>query len=137
MRTGLMSMVTVAAVTLGGAALAAEEGLAEMVKESCETELQSYCAEVTPGQGRLLSCLFAHNEKLSGQCEYAVYEASVRLERAVAALTYVAKECDDDVDKFCAKVQAGEGRIVECLKGKSEELTPTCKTALTDVGLME
>lgn len=137
MRSVLTTLVTAAAFTLGGSALAAEEGLAEMVQEGCKTELETYCTDVTPGEGRVLSCLYARNDKLSGRCEHALYEAAVRLERAVAALTYVAKECDDDADKFCAKVEAGEGRIIDCLVGKSAELAPTCKTALTDVGLME
>lgn len=136
MHTVFGCLLTAATLTLGGSAWGAEEGLDETVQKSCQTELGSYCEEVASSEGRLLGCLFAHNEKLSGPCEYALYEAAVRLERAVAAFTYVAKACDDDMDKFCAQVQAGEGRLIECLKGKAAEMTPTCKTALTTVGLM-
>jgi Cysteine rich repeat len=43
--------------------------LATQVRESCSSELSQYCAEVAPGEGRLLACLYAHGDKLSGQCE--------------------------------------------------------------------
>jgi hypothetical protein len=47
-----------------------------------------------------------------------VRDAAVRLERAVAALSYGATECKADIDKHCTAVQAGEGRILECLSAK-------------------
>ena len=41
-----------------------------------EAELETYCKDVTPGDGRILACLYAHGDKLSGQCEYALYDAA-------------------------------------------------------------
>ena len=67
---------------------AARQGeLGEQVLDGCNTELARFCAEVTPGEGRLLACLYAHGDKLSGQCDYALYNAAVRLERAIDAIT--------------------------------------------------
>ena len=43
--------------------------LSAQVLEGCSSELTQHCAEVTPGEGRLLACLYAHGDKLSGQCE--------------------------------------------------------------------
>lgn len=71
--------------------------------------------------------------QLSGQCEYALYDAAVQLERAVAALTYVAKECPDDIMKNCATVQAGEGRILTCLVEHQQEVSARCKQAVKAV----
>jgi hypothetical protein len=45
--------------------------------------------------------LYAHGDKISGQCEYALYDAAVQLERFVAALTYVTNECEDDLEQYC------------------------------------
>ena len=115
----------------GGAA----QSLAEEVLEGCEAELRDHCSEVTPGQGRLLACLYAHGDKLSGRCEFALYDAAVRLERAVSALTYVASECRADIEERCAGVQAGEGRILQCLEGAGDQLSAGCSQALSDVGL--
>ena len=38
--------------------------------------------------------------------------------------------CKADVEKFCANVQRGEGRIVQCLKENEAKLSTPCKDAL-------
>ena len=81
-----------------------------------------------------MACLYARGDKLSGQCEYALYDAAVQLERFVAALTYVANECDADIDKFCGKVEMGEGRILACLDKNSKKISKRCNQAMKDVG---
>lgn len=112
---------------------ASAQDLVEEVQKGCKKELDSFCKEVTPGEGRVLACLYAFGDKLSGQCEFALYDAAVQLERAVAALTYLANECDADIDEHCADVPVGEGRILECLKKNSKDLTKRCAQALKDV----
>ncbi len=113
----------------------AQQRLVESVVTGCKAELEKYCGQVTPGEGRILACLYAHNDKLSGRCEYALYDAAVQLERAAAALAYVANECGPDVRKHCTGVQAGEGRLLDCLKKKDAEVSNCCKQARKDVGL--
>ena len=90
---------------------------------------------MTPGQGRGLGCLYAHSDKLSGQCEYALYDAAVQLERAVAALSYVVNECKDDLQKLCSGVPAGQGRLLDCLQKNDSKVSGRCKQALNDTGL--
>jgi Cysteine rich repeat len=109
--------------------------LATQVLEACNSELTQYCAEVTPGEGRLLGCLYAYQDKLSGQCEHALYDAAARLERAIGAITYVADECRSELETHCAGVKVGEGRVAQCLKDHASELSPGCDQALTDVGV--
>lgn len=133
LKTIMTSLLVIAFVSAFATA-----ALANPVKtfvEGCEKELTAYCADVTPGEGRVLACLYAHQDKVSGQCEYAIYDAAVQLERAVAALTYVASACDDDLDKFCAGVPAGEGRLAECLNSNKKKISEDCKVAIKDVGL--
>ena len=113
----------------------AEQNLVETVKNGCKTEIEEYCAKVTPGEGRVLACLYSHGDKLSAKCEYALYDAAVQLERAVAALSYVANECDADLDKFCQSVAPGEGRLLECLEKNEKQVSARCIDALKDVGL--
>jgi hypothetical protein len=36
------------------------------------------------------------------------------------------KACHQDVKKFCGDVQPGEGRIIQCLKQHTQELSPAC-----------
>ena len=113
----------------------AQQDLVETVANGCKMEIEKYCGQVTPGQGRILACLFAHGDKLSAKCEYALYDAAVQLERAVAALTYVANECDADLEKYCASIAPGEGRLLECLEKHDKQVSGRCKQAIKDVGL--
>lgn len=111
----------------------ATEGVVQTVVDGCKAELESYCKDVTPGQQRVLACLYAHGDKISGRCEYALYDAAVQLERAVAALTYLVNECQDDLVKLCSDVPAGEGRLVDCLAKNEEKVSDRCKQAFKDV----
>ena len=117
------------------ASVYAGESIVESVKRGCNKEIKSYCKRVTPGEGRVLACLYAHSDRLSGQCEYALYDAAAQLERAVAALTYVANECDDDLRRHCSSVAVGEGRLLACLDRNASRLQKRCNQALRDVGL--
>ncbi len=117
--------------------VAAEQNLVQTVAEGCKVELETYCKDVKPGEGRILACLFAHSEKLSGKCEFALYDAAVQLERAVAALAYVVNECGDDLDQHCSGVAVGEGRLLECIEKNDKKVSSRCKDALKEVGLKE
>ncbi len=113
----------------------AQQGLIETVVNGCKTELEKYCSNVTPGEGRMLACLYAYEDKLSGRCEYALYDAASRLERAVAALSYAVNECSGDLKQYCSGVVSGEGRLLECLQKNDDKVSNRCKQARKDVGL--
>lgn len=40
------------------------------------------------------------------------------------------KLCEADVQKFCTAVEAGGGRVLQCLQSHTNELTPDCKEAI-------
>ncbi len=113
----------------------AQQGLLETVANGCKEELEKYCGNVTPGEGRVLACLYAYGDKLSGRCEYALYDAASQLERAVAALSYAVNECSSDLKQYCGGVAAGEGRLLECLQKNGDKVSQRCKQARKDVGL--
>jgi len=113
----------------------AQQSLLETVANGCKAEIEKYCSNVTPGEGRVLACLYAYEDKLSGRCEYALYDAASRLERAVAALSYAVNECSSDLKQYCGGVAAGEGRLLECLQKNDDKVSKRCKQARKDVGL--
>jgi hypothetical protein len=88
---------------------------------------------VSVGEGRLLACFYAHEDKLSGQCQYALYSASAQLDQAVSALNYVATECENDLMTHCANVQIGEGRVIECLRANKDSVSEACTAAVNEV----
>lgn len=134
MKTRVLALVVVAMVLGAGGAFAGEDVIEHVVK-ACETELNTYCDQVTPGEGRLLACFYAHEDKLSGRCQYALYEGAVALEQFAMAVTHVATECHGDLIKFCGEVELGEGRVGTCLVEHKEEVTEACRQAMDDVGL--
>lgn len=115
-------------------AMAADQ-LTETVVNGCKTEMTTYCEDVTPGEGRMLACLYAHEDKLSGKCEYALYDAAVQLQRAITALAYAAYECEDDLEEYCADVPMGEGRLLDCIKKNEKKVSKRCLDALAETGL--
>jgi hypothetical protein len=130
-----MLFLSIFALMLAASNGLAQDDIVETVKKGCEKELDSFCKGITPGEGRVLACLYANGDKLSGSCEYALYDAAAQLERVVAALTYVANECDADLEKFCSQIAPGEGRLLECLKKNKQQLQKRCTQALDDVGM--
>jgi hypothetical protein len=131
--TKLIAMgMTIGAIMLG-VTDAWTQDLIKSVKDGCKTELETYCKDVTPGEGRLLACLYAREDKLSGRCEYALYDASAQLDRAVNVLSYFANECDDDLEKHCAAIAPGEGRLVACLNKNEKALSERCQQAMKDI----
>ncbi len=135
MKRTLIVLMALGMMSLLFTNVAAGENLVQTVTEGCKVELEKYCGDVTLGEGRVLACLYAYGDKLSLKCEYALYDAAVQLERAVAALSYVANECDEDLDQYCSAVAPGGGRLLNCLEKKSKQLTNRCKQALKNVGL--
>jgi len=130
----MIGMTTLFASLITVPAMASEPTLVDSVAAGCKTELNTYCKDVTMGEGRILACLYAHNDKLSGQCEFALYDAAVQLERAVAAMSYMANECGEDLTKFCGGVVLGKGRVIDCLAKNEAEVTDRCKQAQKDLG---
>lgn len=124
----LLALVSTNAVFAGE-----DEGIVGTIAEGCATEIEQYCSQVSPGDGRLLACFFAHEDKLSGQCEYALYSAAAQLEQAVNALAYVASTCEEDILKLCADVPLGEGRVLECLDSNGDAVSSACKAAISQV----
>lgn len=127
-------LTSIAAILLLGFSITVSAGdIVDTVEKGCATDIEKYCSQVTPGEGRLLACFFAHEDKISSQCQFALYNASAQLEHAVSALNYVAGECDDDIMKMCAEVEVGEGRILECLDANKESVSASCMQAIDDV----
>jgi hypothetical protein len=140
----VVAIAALVAAGLGGAAAQTpgqntqalmQSPLGQQVLAGCSTELSRFCPSVTPGEGRLLACLFAYEDQLSGQCEFALYDAAVRLERAIGVIVYVATECRAELEKHCAEIEVGEGRVAQCLQDHESELGEGCNRALTEVGM--
>jgi hypothetical protein len=135
MRKTMAGLLVVAGLILTGGRAQAEETLVDSVKKACNKELTTFCKGVVPGEGRVLACLYAFEDKVSDKCAYAVYDAVDQLERAVAALKFAAGECKEDLQKYCADVKPGQGRGLACINKNEKSVSQRCKDALKQTGL--
>ena len=130
-RTLLLTAIT-ALITMSGTVYAGSDVVSD-VQEGCATEIETYCSQVTLGEGRLLACFYAHEDKLSNACQYSLYSAAQELEAAVTALNFVANECLADIEEFCKDTAIGNGRIAQCLDEHSDEVSEKCHKAAAQV----
>ncbi|OPX96828.1 MAG: Cysteine rich repeat protein [Syntrophorhabdus sp. PtaB.Bin006] len=135
MRHGMILVFSIFVIVCCVGTSFAQKGPAQTVMEGCKKDLDTYCRNVTPGEERILACLYAYEDKLSGRCVYALYEAANQLERSVMALKYLANECEGDISSLCANTVPGEGRILKCLEKNEAKVSSRCKQAAKDVGL--
>ena len=135
MRKLFISSFVVVSLLLTTGWAQAEESLVEGLKKACHQELTTFCKGVQPGEGRILACLYAFQDRVSGKCEYAIYDAAAQLDQAAMALKFAAAECKDDLLKYCGNVQVGNGRVKACLDKNEKSLSEKCKEALKQTGL--
>jgi Golgi apparatus protein 1 len=100
------------------------------IEAACSDDLKKYCSTVTPGEGRQMLCIEAHEDKISTQCDYALFEASRNLERALDRIEQVADTCWSDIEKHCSHLPEGGGSIAQCLATNRTSLTQACQTEI-------
>jgi Cysteine rich repeat len=111
------------------------QGAFDTFVEGCQQELTTFCKDVTPGEGRILACLYAFQDKVTPRCEYAVYDSIGQLDRTLTNLSYAIGECRDDLKSHCADIKPGEGRLLDCLSKNEAKVSRRCNNALKDTGL--
>jgi hypothetical protein len=117
MKTTIYAFALGAALLLiGSSGASAQEGLFTSERD-CATDVQSLCAGVKPGGGRVLACLQSHAGELSVGCSTILSKAA-----------WTAKECASDIRQFCPN--ATFGNISECMKPHLGEASANCKSAL-------
>jgi len=134
----IISVIILGIFLIPQAALFAEQGAMEkfadknidMVEKNCTPELETYCQTVTPGEGRGVACLYAHNDKLSDSCRTALYQASEEFKSATDNVNAFIEDCKADILQLCSKVAIGEGRIVACLEKNKKKIAPKCRAQL-------
>ncbi len=126
--------VVLFACAIAGSA-SAQTNVVDMVQKACSSEIDSYCSNVTPGNGRMLACFFAHEDKLSGQCLNALYDGMTALNALVAATSFVAERCASEIDTICDGAPMGDGRVAGCLLDNKADLGPACVSAIDEIEL--
>ena len=128
-----LNTVAIAESEIAKQALAKADAVAEKLIDSCDADLKKFCGQVTPGEGRIVFCMMAHEDKISDRCFGAIFDAADRIEFLVSDLMRAADLCDPDIEKLCNSVEPGEGRIAQCLIENKEKVSPDCGAEISEI----
>ena len=106
---------------------------AQDVLKACEADIKTYCSQVKLGDGRLLACIYAHEDKLTAKCDLAIADAADQLDWFLSSVREAIAICAPDIEKHCADVAAGQGRIYACLRIKKDEIGDDCRVVVDKV----
>jgi hypothetical protein len=106
------------------------EAAAKTIQDACSPDVTKFCSQVTPGEGRLVLCMMAHEDKVSDKCDHALYSAARNIERAIDRIEETADACWPDIEKQCSETVPGGGRVAQCLIGKKASLSKECAATI-------
>jgi len=116
-------------------ALPPGQAAAQSVFEACGEDIASHCEIVTPGDGRIFACLYAHEDKISESCDAVIVDVASLIDTFFELGRYTAQECRTDIETHCMDVEMGGGQIYTCLKSHKAELTSDCSTVVESINL--
>jgi hypothetical protein len=112
MRSGLV--ILTALLLSGSAAVAQQAG------KPCADDINTLCAGIQPGEGRIKACIKSHLTDLSPTCDDRVLTVAV-----------TRKVCKTDVTNLCGGVVPGTGGIRACIKSHMAAVSDPCKDAMS------
>jgi OOP family OmpA-OmpF porin len=115
-----------------------QRGMDEAVKimgDGCSKEVNTLCAEVPMGGGRVMNCLFDHESQLSSGCKQAIAQGESTIEAALGDANFFGANCAADMQRLCPGIVAGGGRLLACLMDNINNTELRCYDAMLKVGL--
>ncbi len=123
MKASLMTLIFGALVGFGA--------MAQGPSKECASDVEKFCKDTQPGEGRIVECLKSHDAELSAECKASWAAKKVEMKQVVKEIHAA---CEEDQKKFCADVEKGKRRIMKCLKSHKAELSEACKTEIAKGG---
>ena len=122
-----------AQTSIGKALLDKLNARIEKVENACADDIKKYCGTVTPGEGRMIYCMQAHEDKISEKCAFELEDAATAIQTAAEALKNGVIACKAEINGVCGKIKPGEGRIATCLIENKSTASAGCVEAIVRV----
>jgi hypothetical protein len=106
------------------------------LEKSCASDIKKYCKDVTPGEGRMIYCMQAHEDKISPKCAYELGETAGSVQATSDLLKDGVIACKAEIAGACGKIQPGQGRIAACLIANKSTASKDCAEAIQKVEAM-
>jgi hypothetical protein len=110
--------------------LAAE---AAKLESSCANDIKNFCSTVTPGEGRMIYCMEAHEDKISPKCAFDLEEAATDVQLSADNLKEAVMACKAEITGVCGTTTPGEGRIAACLIANKTTASKSCADAIQKI----
>lgn len=106
------------------------------LENACAADIKKYCKDVTPGEGRMIYCMQAHEDKISPKCAYELGETAGSVQATQDLLKDGVIACKAEISGVCGKIQPGQGRIAACLIANKSTASKDCVDAIQKVEAM-
>jgi hypothetical protein len=88
----------------------------QAIAKACDPDIQTFCAGLTPGGGRVMRCLGANYMSTSPACRGSMASAMNDI-------------CGQDLARLCPGATLGSGEAESCLQTHVAQLKGSCKVA--------
>ena len=102
----------------------------QKLESVCANDIKKYCKTVTPGEGRMIYCMQAHEDKISAKCAFELGDAATNLHAASDALKVAVIACKAEIGGVCGKTAPGNGQIAACLIANKSTASADCVEAV-------
>lgn len=93
---------------------------------ACKSDVEKFCKDVEPGEGKIIHCLRQHEDSLSDECRAKGKEIKEQMQEKGKEIQAA---CKDDFEKYCKGI-FGPFKRIQCLKNHSSEVSDVCKSNL-------
>lgn len=106
------------------------------LESACANDIKKYCKTVTPGEGRMIYCMQAHEDKISVKCDFELGEAATSVQTVADALKDAVIACKAEISGVCGNTVPGQGRIAACLLSNKSTASAGCAEAIKKIESM-
>jgi Cysteine rich repeat len=106
------------------------------LESACAKDIKKYCSTVTPGEGRMIYCMQAHEDKISAKCDFELGDTAASVQTAADALKDAVIACKAEITGVCGKTPPGQGRIAACLSANKSTASSGCVAAIQKIEAM-
>ncbi|KAG2435442.1 hypothetical protein HYH02_011942 [Chlamydomonas schloesseri] len=86
-----------------------------ILAEACRGDVEMYCKDVEPGEGRVHQCLRYNRDKLTEQCRNEEMKLAALEYRDIRLRPKLNKLCSEEKAVYCKDTKPGKARVIKCL----------------------
>ena len=140
---GILSLLAISSIASASAQTDAGKAILEKLnakvaklESACARDIKKYCSNVTPGEGRLIYCMQAYEDKISPKCAFELEEAATSVLTTADALKDAVIACKAEITGVCGNTKPGQGRIAACLMANKSTASTGCTEAIKQIETM-